>query len=566
MARQHGMIASGRIQLWALSCLIGLSAWPLATTTQGDSRLSRPEQFFHDKVRPILAKHCFECHSQKQISGLRLDSRPAALTGGISGGKAIVPGKPEESLVVDYIKYDPFSVQMPPTGKLSQEKIDTIAKWVEMGAPWDNNETDPGPSTVRVFFATDRAPLSAQEAHRSRLWWPTLAACCGLVTTLLGLVGSWRRWTAPWRFSVVLLLLVTLGMTGYATLDWLSTQGRYPRARRYGSQRGKLEMGVCDVSIPPQHQPGQLEAPSIWRLELQEDVQEHVVLVSTEIREPEEYFAQMQVVAEASERQEAFVFVHGYNVTFEDAARRTAQMTYDLKFDGVPIFYSWPSRGELLGYTADENNAEWTVPHLKDFLVQVADRSGAKSVHLVAHSMGNRALTGALRQIRYQYRDRLPMFQEVVLTAPDIDAEIFRRDIAPAVTHTASRVTLYASSNDGALKASKKVHGGYPRAGDSQPMAVVLPGVETVDVSAVDTSLVGHNYYGENSTVLADLIDLINKAQAAHQRPWLSARQHSSGLTYWHFDPTRLRDDSPTNAPTQQITTSPDPSDRPLRR
>jgi esterase/lipase superfamily enzyme len=62
-----------------------------------------------------------------------------------------------------------------------------------------------------------------------------------------------------------------------------------------------------------------------------------------------------------SGKKSAFIFVHGYNVTFEDAARRTAQMSYDLSFDGAPVFYSWPSQGSLGDYLKDGSCAKFPV-------------------------------------------------------------------------------------------------------------------------------------------------------------------------------------------------------------
>ena len=204
-----------------------------------------------------------------------------------------------------------------------------------------------------------------------------------------------------------------------------------------------------------------------------------------------------------------------------------------MKFDGAPIFYSWPSQEGLLAYTVDETNVAWTVPHLKEFLLGVARQAGAKSVHLVAHSMGNRALTSALRELALEFKADCPRFHEVVLTAPDIDADVFRRDLAPAIVGVADRVTLYASSNDEALAASKAIHG-YRRAGDSGNDVVVVPGVDTVDVSEVDTSFIGHSYYGSNRTVLADLFELIHGSKPPDQRKWLRSMQ-AGAQTYWKF-------------------------------
>jgi len=310
----------------------------------------------------------------------------------------------------------------------------------------------------------------------------------------------------------------------------------------YGNQRGTVELGTCEVSIPADHEVGELEAPSVLRLDFQEDPERHVVLLEVTPQSSEEFFAQCRQRVAGSQGHEALVFVHGYNVSFEDAARRTAQLAYDLRFDGAPIFYSWPSQAGLLQYSVDETNVAWTVPHLKEFLLEVARQSGARSVHLIAHSMGNRALTSALCNLSVELGEDAKVFRQVILTAPDIDADVFRRDIAPAIVKTADRVTLYASSKDEALALSKKYHG-YPRAGDSGGDLVVVPGIDTIDVSDVDTSLLGHSYYGDNDTVLTDLSRLLSEAKPPEQRPWLRAETFGP-LRYWVLLRDRLGDAS----------------------
>jgi len=236
---------------------------------------------------------------------------------------------------------------------------------------------------------------------------------------------------------------------------------------------------------------------------------------------------------ETSER-ELMVFIHGYNVDFESAVRRTAQLAVDLPFRGVPVCYSWPSQGTLLGYKVDENNVAWTVSHLRDFLTDLASKSGARSINLVAHSMGNRALTAALSEINLiRGNDSPPLFDRVVLAAPDIDADYFRRDLANRILGTAEQVTLYASSNDRALIASKQVHG-YPRAGDAGANIVVVPGIETIDVSGIDLSLLGHSYYGDSRAILTDLFELMHQRLPASQRQMLMPQQAAS-LIYWRI-------------------------------
>jgi len=92
--------------------------------------------FFEKKIRPILIEKCSKCHApgddQKIRGGLRIDTRKALMTGGDSG-PAIVPHKPEESLLVEALRYESF--EMPPKGKLPDAVIADFVKWIEMGAP-----------------------------------------------------------------------------------------------------------------------------------------------------------------------------------------------------------------------------------------------------------------------------------------------------------------------------------------------------------------------------------------------------------------------------------------------
>ena len=397
---------------------------------------------------------------------------------------------------------------------------------------------DAGYEVVQVFYGTDRKPdeaPSASEPSRSGyLGWLYLTATCAAASAVVMLAA------ARFHGRPTLLVFAGAGVAATVVLGVVTTLVRLqgepvgPRPdRAYGNERGELELGICEVSIPAGHEVGAVERPSVFRLELQEDPRRHVVVLGIDEQPADEFFAGLADRVGASRKKEAFVFVHGFNTTFDEAAHRTAQLAYDLRFDGAPVFYSWPSQGGLIQYSIDETNADWTVPHLKDFLVAVARRSGAASVHLIAHSMGNRALTSALRRISYEMQDEQPLFDELVLTAPDIDAQVFEQDIVPAILPTAERVTLYASSNDEALKLSKTVHG-YRRAGDSGSELMVIPGIDTIDVSTVDTSLVGHLYYGDNATVIADMLDLINQSKPPSLRPWLQARPFGD-LMYWIF-------------------------------
>lgn len=317
----------------------------------------------------------------------------------------------------------------------------------------------------------------------------------------------------------------------YAT-DRNRTASAQP-AKAFGKGRAAVSFGYCDVSIPRDHRMGELESPSIWRLEFREDPAKHVVILNTVVRSKDEFFADLKDRIRASKKSSAFVFIHGYNVTFEGAARRTAQISYDLAFDGAPVFFSWPSQGTIKPYTVDEQNIEWAQTDLKGFLEDFFLRSDAQNVYLIAHSMGNRALTRAVTSLLADKPALRSRVREVILTAPDIDAGVFKRDIAPALTATASPVTLYASSKDAALAASKKIHG-YPRAGDSGSQLVVVPGVETIDATFVDTSFLGHSYFAENRSVLSDIFNLVHNGERPDARFGLRRIDDQAGR-HWEF-------------------------------
>jgi esterase/lipase superfamily enzyme len=278
---------------------------------------------------------------------------------------------------------------------------------------------------------------------------------------------------------------------------------------------------------------GELESPSLLRLEFRTDPEKHIVLLGVSPQTRDEFYREISDRASRSRRKEILVFVHGYDNTFEDAARRTAQLAYDLGFDGAPILYSWPSAGNPLSYPADETSVEWSTPHLKAFLEDLAARSGATTIHLVAHSMGNRAVAGALNTPATARSDTTPLFKHVVLAAPDIDAGVFKQ-LATTLKKSADHVTLYASSRDEALLASHIFHQ-YARAGESGNQIVVVEGVDTIDATAVSTGLgLEHSYFADNKSILTDLYYLLRDNAAPDSRFGLRRR---ANLGYWVFQP-----------------------------
>ena len=241
------------------------------------------------------------------------------------------------------------------------------------------------------------------------------------------------------------------------------------------------------------------------------------MLLSVTPLDHDQFVAEATAAGAAAAEPEALIFIHGYSCSFEDAARRAAQVAYDLDFKGVPMLFSWPSAEKTTGYTIDENNARWSQDYFAEFLELVRTKLGLNRVHVIAHSMGNRLLTETLPHFGPEGAE----IHQVMFAAPDIDAGTFRQ-LAAAFRGKASRFTLYASSNDLALKASKLVHG-ESRAGDAGADLVVLDGIDTVDASTVDTALLGHSYFGDERTLLSDLFVLVRSGAGPDDRPSLEA-------------------------------------------
>ena len=313
----------------------------------------------------------------------------------------------------------------------------------------------------------------------------------------------------------------------YFATDRAETGDARPE-RWFGADRGELKFGRAEVSIPDDHRMGRIEKPRWWRLEFRKNPDRHVALLSLATFDREAFAARIR--ADYPGRQ-ALVFVHGYNVTFESAIERTAQITYDLQFVGVPMLFSWPSQAVAAKYTVDETNARWAQPHFRQFAQFLLDHLDLAVVHVIAHSMGNRVVAESLHDLAPSSMTRL---RQVVFAAPDIDADTFQAMIA-AFEGRAERYTLYASSEDAALKLSKTAHG-YPRAGESGPGLVVAKGVDTIDATAVDTSLLGHSYYGDNRSILSDMFALVRDGNPPEQRFGLRERAHPAGR-YFEFKP-----------------------------
>ncbi len=308
--------------------------------------------------------------------------------------------------------------------------------------------------------------------------------------------------------------------------------GRQAAAEVYGGRRGDLTFGVAQVSVPRDRAPGSIPRPSVWTFEFRPDPEKHMILNRvTPIADRDSFFTRVSEAVAGSRRKEAFVFIHGYNTSFEGAAIRTAQLAVDMNLDGAPILYSWPSRASLLGYGADTRTVAEAalLDDVAAFLTDVATRTGASRVHLVAHSMGNRVLVRALDRIAAQRPGQPPMFQEVVLAAADVGVDEFEATF-PRILPTGGRFTLYASQRDRALQISEQVNS-MRRVGDAR-VVVVRDGLQTVDTTSASGGLLGHDDFA--GSALADFRAVMWLSLAPERRCVLETAE-AAGQRYWAF-------------------------------
>lgn len=299
----------------------------------------------------------------------------------------------------------------------------------------------------------------------------------------------------------------------------------------FGSDRDeRIHYGRCVVFVPKSHKIGQLGSSFLHRFFYGDD---RLVLRSvTELDAPDTLWKIMRatLAEEPVGSKHAVVFIHGYNVTFHDAALRAAQLATDLAIPAM-AFFSWPSRGKPALYVADEATIGASELAITEFLTDFAKLQDEQtSVHVIAHSMGNRALLRAIERIVHRAEANSgTYFNQIILAAPDVDRDEFRQ-LARVYAQACKRTTLYVSARDRALAGSQWIHAAS-RAGYAPPVTIV-PGIDTVSVRNVDLSLLGHGYVAAASPVLYDMHDLIFHGTEPDRRMALRAQEDGEDI-YW---------------------------------
>lgn len=222
-------------------------------------------------------------------------------------------------------------------------------------------------------------------------------------------------------------------------------------------------------------------------------------------------------------RKEVFLFVHGYNNSFEDSVYRIGAIWHYMGRAGVPIAYSWPagSPGLLRGYTHDRESGEFTIFHLKQFIRSVASCPEVEKITFIGHSRGCDVLTSALRELIIEYRgagesarSKLKIGQ-LVLAAPDLDLDVtFQRIAAERMGNEVGHITIYVCPDDNAIGVAGWLFSSAQRLGRlrednltaaQRASAERLKRFDFIDVRA-KLDFMAHGYFTSNPAVLSDLI------------------------------------------------------------
>jgi esterase/lipase superfamily enzyme len=291
-----------------------------------------------------------------------------------------------------------------------------------------------------------------------------------------------------------------------------------------------VRFGRCRVSVPNSHKIGSLGSNTWTRIRTRVD--DRLKLAGIRILPAEPYWAEIRrkLSRVLASKRDAVVFLHGYSTTFGDAALRAAQLGVDLGISGVMAFYSWPSKGRWFDYAADAASIEASEGAITDYLTAVGAHSGAEKIHVIAHSMGNRALLRAVNRIAASASERSGrLFSQIILAAADVDADSFR-SLSAAYARVAERTTMYVAPKDKALRMSGVLHS-FPRAGFTPPV-VVVRGIDTVSLEDIDLMGMGHGYVGEMRELLTDIYDLLRNGTSPDKRFGLRAAACADG-SYW---------------------------------
>lgn len=278
-----------------------------------------------------------------------------------------------------------------------------------------------------------------------------------------------------------------------------------------GKWTNEIKYGYYKASIPDGHKLGELEqAGIIQKIKGQSyDPTKYFNILENQNLTKEQFLTLLAKSMENENKDQAFIFIHGYNNSFESSALRTAQLFYDLKYKGIPIMYSWPSTGKAIGYFKDGNNIEKSSALFQTFIQDIAENNPDKKLNLIAHSMGNRLLVETINNLQKTHPNI--KFENIIMAAPDVGRNDFRNNYDDQIIESAHKINLYCSKKDKALNLSKFLNF-QRRLGLVDSKTYVNKPLQTIDVTNAGKckDMLSHTCFAQSEQIINDIKALLN--------------------------------------------------------
>jgi esterase/lipase superfamily enzyme len=319
-------------------------------------------------------------------------------------------------------------------------------------------------------------------------------------------------------------LIAGTTVPGASTVDLLVATTRAPVSDppgvMFGGARGKgFDFADIVVSIPPEQ--NRKSGDVQWPRTPPGDPAHDFVTLRADRMDLAQAKAEFNKRVARTPGHKVLIFVHGYNTRFEEAVYRFAQIVHDARVDVAPVLFTWPSGGNVTDYVYDRDSAMYSRDALETLLQKLNDNPNVGSISILAHSMGNYLTVEALRQMSIRDRGLPAKIRDVMLASPDIDVDVFRRQIAEIdASPRTTQFTLFVSRDDKALGLSSFLARDTTRLGaldpTQEPYSSMLEKarVNVIDLTSVASNDVANHSKFATGAVVSAIGDRLAEGQA----------------------------------------------------
>ncbi|MHA7773087.1 alpha/beta hydrolase [Roseibium sp. M-1] len=299
----------------------------------------------------------------------------------------------------------------------------------------------------------------------------------------------------------------------------VTTRERDERPGTYfsGERAGSINYAEASISVPPSHKPGEVEWPGSAPGNPETDfVARKAGYIADKAAFRQAVNSRLAALPPA--KRDIILFIHGYNTRFPEGLYRFTQIVHDSEFPGVPVLFTWASRGNLQDYVYDLNSAAVARGALEETIVELA-KTKARNITILAHSMGNWLLMETAVQASPENRRLIATRSaNIVLAAPDIDIDVFKAQLKK-VGRPSRPFTVIVSRDDRALSLSRRIAGGKERVGaysnDEELAQLGAIVVDVTDLEAQDSA--HHSKFAQLAQIQPELRKALGQsARASH--------------------------------------------------